>query len=386
MNGDPAMNPNVHINAIATKLPEDVFTTAQILDALPGEISPHLYSTIGGLGVSKRHSVICNFPEWLAEREPMHQSASCTQLASRAILDCIDSANLDTGEIGLVLALTNTQCRILPGLAAEIMAELHGVLPTDLSLVNMQGQGCSALLKGVEVCRWYLGQHPGKKAILVDAEVHTTLCPQLAAPAYLSFREIHRNALDAEERSRLMRRTEEFVQSLLFGDGAVAMVLSLDDTASRGCLGTIAHRTNLAAEDAELLVMPEGGSQHPHVCGRPRYYMQPGVPARGAAYAAITVEDVIARSNGGPASVADAVACLVHTGSRKILDGVCTQLGISPDAGKVSRSYDVLDRFGNLSSASIGFMLAEGGFAAGTGLIVSFGVGFSASAGAISFS
>jgi 3-oxoacyl-[acyl-carrier-protein] synthase III len=380
------MNGNIHINAIATQVPADVFATEQILDALPGDISPHLRATAAELGVSRRHSVICNYPEWLADREPMRQSTTCTQLASRAILDCIDGADLDPSEIGLVLALTNTQRRILPGLASEIMAELHGVLATDICLVNMQGQGCSALLKGAEVCNWYLGQNPTKKAILVDAEVHTTFCPQLTAPSYLSFKEIRRSESDVNERRQLMRRTEEIVQSLLFGDGAVAMVLSLDDTVSHGGFGAIAHRTNIVAEDAELLVMPEGGSQHPLVCGRPRYYMQSGVPARGAAYAAITVEDVIARSGCGPTSVADAVACLVHTGSQKILDGVCGQLGIAPTSEKVSHSYNVLDRFGNLSSASIGFMLAKGGFPAGTGLIVSFGVGFSASAGAISFS
>jgi len=49
---------------------------------------------------------------------------------------------------------------------------------------------------------------------------------------------------------------------------------------------------------------------------------------------------------------------LIHTGSKKILDGVCSQLHLDSDSTKVEKSYDVLENYGNLSSASTGFMLA----------------------------
>jgi 3-oxoacyl-[acyl-carrier-protein] synthase-3 len=78
--------------------------------------------------------------------------------------------------------------------------------------------------------------------------------------------------------------------------------------------------------------------------------------------------------------------CLIHTGSKKILDGVCSQLELSPDSSKVLGSYRVLKNYGNLSSASTGFMLADKqGSWFGPTMVVGFGVGFTASAGIMSY-
>ena len=77
--------------------------------------------------------------------------------------------------------------------------------------------------------------------------------------------------------------------------------------------------------------------------------------------------------------------CLIHTGSKKILDGVCAQLAIAPDSSKVRASYEVLKSYGNLSSASTGFMLAARDQSPGPAVVVGFGVGFTASAGVVNF-
>jgi 3-oxoacyl-[acyl-carrier-protein] synthase III len=77
--------------------------------------------------------------------------------------------------------------------------------------------------------------------------------------------------------------------------------------------------------------------------------------------------------------------CLIHTGSKKILDGVCSQLALHPDSRKVHNSYKVLEHYGNLSSASTGFMLAEKNVWSGPTMVVGFGVGFTASAGIMNF-
>jgi predicted naringenin-chalcone synthase len=51
----------------------------------------------------------------------------------------------------------------------------------------------------------------------------------------------------------------------------------------------------------------------------------------------------------------------------------------------VHRSYKVLQSYGNLSSASTGFMLANKGEWSGPAIVVGFGVGFTASAGIMNF-
>src|SRR5258708_10477428 len=86
--------------------------------------------------------------------------------------------------------------------------------------------------------------------------------------------------------------------------------------------------------------------------------MRPAVPTRGAHYAVTTVNDVLDNPMSPVSDMSQVDDCLIHTGSKKILDGVCSQLHLDTDSTKVEKSYDVLENFGNLSSASTGFMLA----------------------------
>jgi predicted naringenin-chalcone synthase len=51
----------------------------------------------------------------------------------------------------------------------------------------------------------------------------------------------------------------------------------------------------------------------------------------------------------------------------------------------VHGSYEVLKNYGNLSSASTGFMLAEKNEWRGPAMVVGFGVGFTASAGIMNY-
>jgi predicted naringenin-chalcone synthase len=59
-------------------------------------------------------------------------------------------------------------------------------------------------------------------------------------------------------------------------------------------------------------------------------------------------------------------------------------LDIDRGSGKVQGSYEILKNYGNLSSASTGFMLSQKTDWAGPIIVVGFGVGFAASAGVMS--
>jgi len=65
--------------------------------------------------------------------------------------------------------------------------------------------------------------------------------------------------------------------------------------------------------------------------------------------------------------------CLIHTGSKEILDGICLQLHLDTDSMKLNKSYAVLENYGNLSSASTGFMLAGKKEWADPAMVVGFG-------------
>jgi 3-oxoacyl-[acyl-carrier-protein] synthase-3 len=367
----------------ATSVPPHRFETTELVSALLYKLSPELINTINTLGVNQRFSTLENFPAYLTG-EPMNATTSSTAIGVNAARKCIDQWGGDPRRIGLLIAATNTPSQLLPCLASEVMANFHGVLSRSISTVSMQAQGCSVLLKSVEVAQWFLCSNPGKVALILMSEAHTPYISPLLRSEYLGYREIARlrknsGATDAEiENERL--NTTCAIQALLFGDGAVALLVGTEEGIAE--FGPISHLTNDQPDDVNLLTM-EGGGLQPE--GRPQYMMRPNVPLRGAHYAVTTVNRVLDHPASPVNSLTQVGDCLIHTGSKKILDGVCTQLALEPDSTKVRTSYEILQNYGNLSSASTGFMLAEKNDRRGPAMVVGFGVGFAASAGVLNF-
>jgi 3-oxoacyl-[acyl-carrier-protein] synthase III len=349
------------------------------------KLSPELINTISSLGVEQRYSTLENYPDFLCGK-PKQTTSSTTELGVNATRRCIHEWGGDPNRIGLLVAATNTPDQMLPCLASEIMGKTHGLLSRSLRTVSMQAQGCSVLLKSIEVAQWYLAANPGKLAIVVMAESHTPYVAPLLREEYFGFREILRQRkeqkLDADTFEQQRLDTTFVIQSMLFGDGAVALLVGREE--GKPAFGPISHLTNDEPNDMNLLTMVSNSS-HPFLKGRPQYFMQPSVPNRGAHYAVTTVKNVLLHPDSPVSDLDDVDDCLIHTGSKKILDGVCTQLELEPDSSKVHGSYKVLQRYGNLSSASTGFMLAEKNDWSGPTMIVGFGVGFTASAGIMSY-
>lgn len=118
----------------------------------------------------------------------MNPTTSATDLGVEAAKKCIEQWGGDPRDSGLLIAATNTPSQLLPSLASEVMAELHGVLSRSISTVSMQAQGCSVLLKTVEVTQWYLASNRQKVALVLLSEAHTPLITPLLRDEYLGFR------------------------------------------------------------------------------------------------------------------------------------------------------------------------------------------------------
>jgi 3-oxoacyl-[acyl-carrier-protein] synthase-3 len=316
----------------------------------------------------------------------MRPTSSTTQLGVEATRKCIEQWQGDPSKIGLLIAGTNTPDQMLPCLASEVMGKTHGLLSRSLRTVSMQAQGCSVLLKSIEVAQWYLAANPGRMAMVLMAEAHTPYVAPLLRDEYYGFRELLRTRKGSDfnqhhfEQQRL--DTTFVIQSMLFGDGAVALLVGSEE--GKPAFGPISHLTNEEMEDVDLLTMTSNSS-HEFLKGRPQYFMRSTVPARGAHYAVTTVKNVLEHPDSPVSDLSEVDNCLIHTGSKKILDGVCSQLDLDTESSKVHGSYEVLKKYGNLSSASTGFMLAEKNEWRGPAMVVGFGVGFTASAGIMNY-
>src|SRR6476660_3948526 len=371
----------INLVSAATSVPKNVFRTSELVGSLMHKLSPELIKTIGALGVDQRYSVLDNYPDFLSGK-PTQATSSTTELGVEATRRCIHEWGGVPNRIGLLVAATNTPDQMLPCLASEIMGKTHGLLSRSLRTVSMQAQGCSVLLKSIEVAQWYLAANPGKLAIVVMSEAHTPYVAPLLRDEYSGYREIIRmrkeQKLDEAQFEQKRLDTTFVIQSMLFGDGAVALLVGTED--GKPSFGPICHLNNEDTEDVNLLTMNHNSS-HELLKGRPQYFMRPSVPNRGAHYAVSTVKDVLQHPDSPVSNIAQVDDCLIHTGSKKILDGVCSQLHLDTDSMKVQGSYEVLKNYGNLSSASTGFMLAEKEDWTGPTIVVGFGVGFTASAG-----
>ena len=375
----------INLLSAATSVPENAFATTELVASVMHKLSPELINTINMLGVDQRYSTLENYPDFLSGK-PKIATSSATQLGVAATKRCIEEWGGDPTRIGLLVAATNTPDQMLPCLASEIMGRTHGLLSRSLRTVSMQAQGCSVLLKSIEVAQWYLAANPGKLAIVVMSEAHTPYVAPLLRDQYFGYREIVRlkkeQRIDGERFEQQRLDTTFVVQSMLFGDGAVALLVGTEE--GKPEFGPISHLTNDQPNDMDLLTMVSNSS-HPFLKGRPQYFMKPSVPSRGAHYAVTTVKNVLKHPDSPVSDIDDVDDCLIHTGSKKILDGVCSQLALQPESRKVSNSYKVLQHYGNLSSASTGFMLAEKNEWSGPTMVVGFGVGFTASAGIMNF-
>jgi len=375
----------INLLSAATSTPKHLFKTTDLVSSMMHKLSPELINTISTLGVNQRYSALENYPDFLCGK-PKNATSSTTELGVKATKRCIQEWGGDPGRIGLLVAATNTPDQMLPCLASEVMGKTHGLLSRNLRTVSMQAQGCSVLLKSIEVAQWYLAANPEKLAIVLMAESHTPYVAPLLRDEYLGFREILRlrkeQKLDPEQFEQQRLDTTFVIQSMLFGDGAVALLVGTEE--GKPAFGPISHLTNDDPRDMNLLTMVSNSS-HPFLKGRPQYFMQPSVPSRGAHYAVTTVKNVLCHPDSPVSDLEQVDDCLIHTGSKKILDGVCSQLELCPDSLKVHGSYKVLQQYGNLSSASTGFMLAEKNAWKGPAMVVGFGVGFTASAGIMNF-
>src|SRR5437762_8200978 len=207
----------INLLSAATATPQHAFQTTELTNSLMHKLSPELINTLNSLGVDQRYSVMDNYPDFLAGKA-MNATSSTLELGVGATKRCIEDWQGDPSRIGLLIAATNTPDQMLPCLASEIMGKTHGLLSRSLRTVSMQAQGCSVLLKSIEVAQWYLAANPGQLAIVVMAEAHTPWVAPLLREEYCGYREIIRSRkqgrLDPDQFEQQRLDTTFVIQSM----------------------------------------------------------------------------------------------------------------------------------------------------------------------------
>ncbi|MCE7004476.1 3-oxoacyl-ACP synthase [Kibdelosporangium philippinense] len=329
-------------------------------------MSDRLAAAVTRLGVDNRYSVLANLTDVLAKGADPEVRETALALTARAVRRCGDRADRDPASIGLVIAVTSSPGRLMPNLVCDLFAALPWIPRRAMSL-GLTYMGCSVQAKAIDTAGWFLSVHPQSSVLVCFTESHTPLMPPLK-PWTAHFTE-----------GGHPQDVTDVINAFLFGDAAVAMLLTADGNGPT--FGPVTHLTNELPDDAELGTIPEGGSDVPVINGRRTNARSANVPARGLHYAKTTVNELLARPDYQISAPNQAESLLMHTGSARILDGLCAEFDVPTDSPKVAESYRVLREYGNTSGCSVPLMIdSPAGLPSGENLVVAFGISFAAGA------
>jgi alkylresorcinol/alkylpyrone synthase len=293
-------------------------------------------------GVATRHLALERLeevfdarPDVLHARFVKHAPMLATQAAERAL----ESAGVEREEIQGVVISTCTGY-LCPGLTSYVGERLG--LRRDILGLDLVGQGCGAAIPNLRTAEALLESGQCEKVLSV--------CVEVCSAAFF---------IDNDP--------GVLVSACLFGDGAGAAVLARQGQAKRrlewkssGSLINPDHRDLLRFEQKD---------------GMLRNILAPEVPNLAAEQARRIFEQVTSRAG---VQRSDVKGWILHPGGRDVLAAIKSRLELSDE--EVRWSASILSEFGNLSSASVYFVLEAAlsdSVPGGYWWMSSFGAGFS---------
>jgi alkylresorcinol/alkylpyrone synthase len=337
------------IASIATAVPafsytvDDAKQTLKRIMPLPPERMAAIEAIFDNALVDRRHSP---FPlDYVVQPRPLEKVSGeyrqhAIALGTEAAQACLDQAGVDPREIDFLITVSCTGIMI-PSLDAYIINQL-GFRP-DTRRLPITELGCSAGVSALAYARELLLARPQSKALVLAVELPS-----------LTFQGTDTSIAN-------------LVSCALFGDGAAAALVQSD--ASPG-FNLIDSQCSLFRDSYDALgfELKQTGLSivlGKHLASLIRCELRPAA-APLLERAGLNLESLS--------------FFVLHPGGRKLLEASEQALGISRE--KTQPAWDLLRNYGNLSSASVLFLLDrfrhDQGLSKGDlGLMVGFGPGFS---------
>ena len=330
----------MRIVSSTTFLPEYHYETGDLLTKLPLRLSEETLRSIRNLNVQSRRFAypISTIIDGSFRSVYPDRSFHLAKMVGQKIMR-------DADDIGFLIACCNAHDYICPNLSSMLLRTLE--LRPETRHCTLQGCGCTSFIIALQLAEDYLAKNRGKQVLIITSEVNSMLFAS-------GLRKI------VEQKIELKQGTQDWVtlvETMLFGDGAAATLIS--DNEGETNIKPMLHVTNLKSDDYKLGIV---GSN---------FYLSSDIPSAGIRYTRFLLEQLQLN----PKSFRKII---LHTGSRKILDSLLSTLGC--ESHVASESYRVLEEYGNLSGASLQFIMKEAlsrGIP-GSALMLGFGLGFHA--------
>jgi alkylresorcinol/alkylpyrone synthase len=329
------------IVAVATAVPSERFTQAELL-ALAGYTDTRRRGFFEQSDIAGRHLAIDRTrfrPDETVDELQDRYRVAALALGERAARQAIEKAGWRAEDVDF-LATTTCTGRLTPSLDARLVGQLG--CRGDVQRVHVGDTGCASAMVALQQAWNHLRAFRGHRAIVVAVEI--------CSAAYF---------LDA--------RLESAVAHAIFADGAGAIALANGGDGP----AIVEHRTLFRPEHLDAM-----GFEYPG--GRPRVVLSKDVRRIGAEMMG-EMAAVLMTAQGLKRE--DVRYWVLHSAGRKVLDRARAALEIA-DA-HLAHSRTVLRRYGNMSSATILFVLeetlrAESPAPGEWGVMIGLGPGFAA--------
>ena len=284
--------------------------------------------------IDTRYSVISDYsrplPEWKfyphsenlepfpsLEQRMVYYQRYAAPLSVDAIRNCLDGKIRDT-EITHLITVSCTGMSA-PGLDLQVMELLD--LPKNTYRSSVNFMGCYAAIHALKIADAICNQSSSAKVLIVCTELCTLHFQREAT-------------------------IDNIASSLLFGDGSAAVLVTADDHKTRGL-----HLKNFYSE-----VIPKGKKDMAWELSSTGFLMTL------SGYIPELIEEdfepLVLRSLQKTDVSRDTIShWCVHPGGRKILEAIQKSLRLPENS--LDQSYQVLRRYGNMSSPTILFVLKE---------------------------
>jgi predicted naringenin-chalcone synthase len=261
------------------------------------------------------------------------------EVGTAAVARAIEGAGWRRDDVDF-LATTTCTGRVCPSLDAQIINELG--LRSTIQRVHVGDTGCASAMVAMQQVSNHLRAFPDHRAVMVAVEI--------CSAAYF-----------------LDDRLESAVAHAIFADGAGAIAISGDGAGPE----IVEHRTMFRSEHLGAM-----GFEYPG--GRPRVVLSKDVRRIGAGMMK-EMADALMAGNG---LKREAVAHFVlHSAGRRVIEQVGKLMTL--DEARLAHSRNVLQQYGNMSSATVVFVLddllrSREPVPGDWGLMIALGPGFAA--------
>ncbi|MGS1016965.1 beta-ketoacyl-ACP synthase III [Allosphingosinicella humi] len=251
--------------------------------------------------------------EWIVERtgiEARHivgDGETTATLATEAARNALDAAGISADKIGLIVLATATPDQTFPASATKVQAALgiDDCIAFDVAAV------CTGFLYALSVADNMLKGGMADYALVIGSETFSRI-------------------LDWEDRTTCV----------LFGDGAGAIVLKVEEGADKGVLSTRLHADGRHND----LLYVSGGPSTTDTVGKVRMKGKE-VFRHAVVNLAAVLNEVLDASGHTPADIDWVVP---HQANKRILDATAKKLGLPPE-----RMVVTVDQHANTSAASV---------------------------------